>query len=78
MRCVRDRDRDNVSTAGIGIAAAAGVTERKVALIPGDENDRVAVEGLGVHNRTNRLAQELIARRNKLLLVAEITGIGRR
>src|SRR6266446_6978173 len=51
---VRDGQRDYVAPTRIGVAAATGINEREAALIPGNEDDRVAVPGTGVHNLVDR------------------------
>ena len=62
-----------MASAGGCIAAATGVTKWEVALIPANEDNRVAIlPGLGVHNRAHRVLEEGIARRDELLHVSFI------
>ena len=74
---VRDNQRDDAATAGIGIAAPAGIAKGEVALIPGDKDRGIAIPGPRVHNLIHGCLQESIAERDKLLLVVVIAGIVR-
>src|SRR5690348_14620340 len=73
---VRDGQRDDMAAAWDGVAAAAYVTEGEVALVPGDEDYRVARPGLRAGNSVHRRVQEGVAGGDELLLVGEAAGIG--
>src|SRR5258706_16444422 len=60
---------------GNSVAAAAGVVEGEVALIPGDEDHRVAGPGVRAHDRTDRVAQERVAGGNQVVLTRKAAWV---
>src|SRR5260221_9510489 len=60
---------------GNSVAAAAGVVEGEVALIPGDEDYRVAGPGVRAHDRTDRVAQERVAGGNQVVLTRKAAWV---
>src|SRR5258708_31010037 len=62
-------------TTGNGVAAAAGVVEGEVALIPGDEDHRVAGPGVRAHDLADCLAQKRVAGGNQVVLTRKATWV---
>src|SRR5260221_10575416 len=60
---------------GNGVAAAAGVVEGEVALIPGDEDHRVAGPGARAHDLADRVAQERVAGGNQVVLTRKAAWV---
>lgn len=57
------------------VTATSGIAKGEVALIPGDEDDGIAVPRLGIHDLTYSCTEEGVASRDQLLLVAETAWI---
>src|SRR5258708_8977460 len=70
-----------MSTARVGVTAAAGVAEARgartgeIAFVPHDENHRISAPCFGIHNGADRLRQEQVSGCDQRRNLREVTGI---
>ena len=78
----RDRERQDVAAAWVGIAAATCVAEAcrprpgEVTLVPGDEDDGIRPPCLRRHDLADRVRKVRVAGLDQVLLVREVARVG--